>query len=433
MPLAISPVRSPPDRETLIFMGKYYTPELTLKELNRIHPNGIPTKVMDKWKMGQLEEAYEKALWDEDFDHIKFWYHQAEYKPSPPIDLHPEIPSPCPDTRDRADYDPKKHGKRPMYASTSEESDQEEHEPTPKMIKKMRRAQERAEKCYKPSALSDYIPSFVMSPVRGKNKKPPRLYHEPAKKKPTAPTEGTKRKQAPASNNARDAAKKAKKPSMPNASKKKTISASNLGPTAHTTPKPPKKTCDTFRSADDMYEYEPLERRMVFRPDNYVPDADESIASPKHCKQCHLKPCIANGYHSKTKTKAVELNEGKKKLTTTQLAGELQQYLYKETCQLLRKEYNRLDGSFLCPTCIVGEAKEIAKECKLGIMSPARKPFDMDHWNRLKDELARPIQIPSPLILTQLSQEQPRTVHKRVSLDGPPQEDDSEDEFEFSD
>ena len=432
MSLAISPVRSPPDRETLIFMGKYYTPELTLQELNRLHPNGIPTEVMDKWKLGQLEEAYEEVCYDEDFDHIKFWYHQAEYKPSPPIDLHPEIPSPCPDTRDRADYDPKKHGKRPMYASTSEESDQEEHEPTPKMIKKMRRAQERAEKCYKPSALSDYIPSFVMSPVRGKSKKPPPLDHQPAKKKPKAPTKGAKRKQAPASSNARDAAKKAKKPSMPNASKKKTNSASNKGPTAPTTPKSPKKTCDTFRTADDMYEYEPSERRMVFRPDDYVPDADESSASPKHCKQCHLKPCIAKGYHSKTKTKATELNEGEKKLTTTQLGGELQQYLYKESCTLLRKEYNRLDGSFLCPTCIVGEAKEIAKECKLGIMSPNKKPFDMDHWNRLKDELARPIQMPSPLILTQLSHEQ-AAVPKRVSLDGPPQEDDSEDEFEFSD
>lgn len=63
---------------------------------------------------------------------------------------------------------------------------------------------------------------------------------------------------------------------------------------------PPKMTDEGYPLSH--CEYEPMEKRQVYRPPKYVVSQEQCFGKHLHCVKCHLKPCITNAYFKEAST-----------------------------------------------------------------------------------------------------------------------------------
>ena len=99
-----------------------------------------------------------------------------------------------------------------------------------------------------------------------------------------------------------------------------------------------------------MCEYEPTERKHVYRPPGYGGQNRHNrwYHDGSHCTLCHLKPCIAYEYYQETSEFFFDLNISKEQSASVCVADttEMLQKLY---CKIMKRRYLKRE---IPPSCI---------------------------------------------------------------------------------
>ena len=100
-------------------------------------------------------------------------------------------------------------------------------------------------------------------------------------------------------------------------------------------------------------EYEPLERKMVYRPKGYT----EILRCPlrkHHCIDCHLKPCIVETFDDEVREKCRQMHrEGK---TPNQILAHTKLFFSRKHCRLFKIRYTK---QYQPPSCVVGRLDDV--------------------------------------------------------------------------
>jgi hypothetical protein len=96
-----------------------------------------------------------------------------------------------------------------------------------------------------------------------------------------------------------------------------------------------------------MCEYEPTERRHVYRPPGYG-DNKEWFHDGSHCTSCHLKPCVTFEFYSEMDAFFFEQNKNQKR-TVANCATGATKMLQKLYCKIMKRRYLTKE---IPPACI---------------------------------------------------------------------------------
>lgn len=98
-----------------------------------------------------------------------------------------------------------------------------------------------------------------------------------------------------------------------------------------------------------MCEYEPMERRHVYRPPGYGENKHNRwFHDGTHCSTCHLKPCITFEYFKEADEFFFDQNIGKEQSVAVCVAGTTN-FLQKLYCKTMKRRYLKKE---IPPSCI---------------------------------------------------------------------------------